>query len=321
MQGNRSQLTLQQLESVRESLRKLAREENEDSLETVRLRPAALIQAFIDDDGTPDTTLSSFIFYLMDNLNLLPEDDLNVNLALSDLDSFASWSEEKTKSLGTTLQNFAQILTDGIEPLFYASEHGLEAVVKLILSTDGVKSMGDYDPEEPQPLSLAARNGHETVVNLLLTIEDIDVNHREESWGGQTALSSAAENGHEAVVKLLLAVPGIDPNIEDWDYKTPMLLAARAGNDAIVDLLLLEGVDPNFKNYWGETPLLVAAELGHEAVIKRLLSADNINPHVENSRGENALSAAAELGHTEIVKILLTAIDAGSKDSNGNTPL
>ncbi|RMJ23420.1 ANK [Aspergillus sp. HF37] len=214
-------------------------------------KPAALVHAFLDDVASPDTFLTSFLFYLFENLYDFLEVDLDVNLALSDLESFASWKPEKINELDETLQSFVETFTGGTAPLLYASEHGYKAVVKLIISTEGAKvSTKTHDPDDPQPLSLAARRGHETIVDLLLTAEDIYPDHREESWGGQTALLSAAENGYDAVVKLLLAAPGVDPNTEDWSYQTPLLLASRNGHDTVVKLLLSEGLDPNFKNFW-----------------------------------------------------------------------
>jgi ankyrin repeat protein len=51
-------------------------------------------------------------------------------------------------------------------------------------------------------LSSVAENGHEAVVKLLLTTNGVDPDSKDKH--GRTPLSWAAENGHEAVVKLLL---------------------------------------------------------------------------------------------------------------------
>jgi ankyrin repeat protein len=47
----------------------------------------------------------------------------------------------------------------------------------------------------------AAENGHEAMVRLLLTRDGVDPDSKDVY--GQTPLSWAATNGHEAVVKLL----------------------------------------------------------------------------------------------------------------------
>ena len=79
-------------------------------------------------------------------------------------------------------------------------------------------------------LFMAAENGHEAVVKLLLATDGVDPDSKDTEWG-RTPLSRAAERGHEAVVRLLLATDGVDPDSEDneWGW-TPLSWAARNGH-------------------------------------------------------------------------------------------
>lgn len=75
-----------------------------------------------------------------------------------------------------------------------------EAVVKLLLATDGV------NPDTPDsggrtPLVWAVRSGIQTVVKLLLSTKG--VNPESEDSDGRTPLYWATEYRHAAVVKLL----------------------------------------------------------------------------------------------------------------------
>ncbi|KAJ5648749.1 hypothetical protein N7490_005121 [Penicillium lividum] len=179
-----SLLDPQLLERARQLLRKLAGDDCERPQQTLQKGPkaAALVLAFLDDIASPDTLLNYFVSYLFDCLYSSLGKDFDITLALSDLESFASWEREQMERLNETLHKFIKTFTGGIEPLFYASDHGHMAAVKLIISTEGLKgSTQTYNKDDPQPLSLAARNGHKAIVNMLLATKGIDPNHREES--------------------------------------------------------------------------------------------------------------------------------------------
>ena len=66
-------------------------------------------------------------------------------------------------------------------------------------------------------LLLAVENRHEAVVKLLLSTDGINVNSKDGDYD-RTALLFAVENGHKAVVKLLLSADGINVNSKDEDY-------------------------------------------------------------------------------------------------------
>jgi ankyrin repeat protein len=109
----------------------------------------------------------------------------------------------------------------------------------LLSQSDGNMgiSADSKDASGQTPLSLAAESGHEAVVKLLLTRDGVDVDSKDNNYG-RTPLSRAAQRGHEAVVKLLLARAGVDADSKDKRYgQTPLSLAAERGHEAVVKLL------------------------------------------------------------------------------------
>jgi ankyrin repeat protein len=213
------------------------------------------------------------------------------------------------------------LATDGVDPsskltglrvtsLYFAAGKGHEAIVRLLLAQEGVdpESMDSYGQSV---LSLAAENGHLPIVKLLLDIDGVDPN-RKGGRRGETPLSFAISNGHVPVIKLLLArcaKDGINTDIQDGlGGYTPLHSAAQRGDDEVVRLLLAQkGVNVNnLSMQTYTTPIVDAAEGGHEAVVELLLAHENIVPDFQDSPFKaTALQRAAENGHEGVVRLLL----------------
>jgi hypothetical protein len=170
-------------------------------------------------------------------------------------------------------------------PLYYASDIGLEAVVRQLLEHEA--DVNAKDKYGSTALYRAAKNGHGAVVKLLLE-HKADVNAKDNY--GSIPLCRAAENGHDAVVKLLLEHKA-DVNAKSWSGWTALYWAAKNGHQAVVKLLVEHEADVNAKDNYGSTALYQAAENGHEAVVKLLLE-HKADFNAEDNCGLTALHRA-----------------------------
>jgi len=122
-----------------------------------------------------------------------------------------------------------------------------------------------------------------------------------------TALYWAAFSGRADCVRLLLEA-GARPNAESSTEQTSLHAAAENNDLPILDMLLASESDQLLDrfDYVFRTPLIVAAELGHNAIARALIDAGaDVNANDEEMVGDTPLRAAAFEGHVEMVEILL----------------
>ncbi len=147
------------------------------------------------------------------------------------------------------------------------------------------------------------------------------------------ALTQAAYDGYEELVKMLLDV-NVDPNSRDNNGNTPLMVAAKNGQTAIVELLLAYNADSNAQWYIldytqklynqaeGRTALIEAVQKGHKDVVQILLERGAAADIQEKYSGNTALIYAARLGYQDIVKILLAyGARVDCRNSSGKTAL
>lgn len=153
----------------------------------------------------------------------------------------------------------------------------------------------DYDGRSP--LHLAASKGHGDVTVFLIQ-RGVEINARDKF--GYTPLLEAVRNGHDHVASLLveagallgidndgtclceavakrdleylrrLLANGINPNSKNYDFRTPLHLAASEGLYPISVLLLEAGASVFAVDRWGKSPLDEARVGGNKNLIKLL---------------------------------------------------
>ena len=209
----------------------------------------------------------------------------------------------------------------GATPLWNASLNGSAEITGMLLA-------GGADPNAAlllgeTVLMTAARSGATSVVEQLLAAgADPNV----DAARGQTALMWAAAQGHAAVVEVLLAYDAdVHARSDVWselhktdpqqashaDYQvwiqqggnSPLMFAARAGDRASVELMIVAGADVNVESAYGISATTLAAHSNHADVVETLLGS-GADPNAANS-GYTALHAAILRGNETAVRSLL----------------
>ena len=129
---------------------------------------------------------------------------------------------------------------------------------------------------------------------------------------GSTALIIAADAGHEQCVKLLLT-HSADVNLLMQNDVSALWVAAQNGHLNVCRLLVTHNAAVNQRKSNGATPLFVAAEFGHLPSVKFLIEEGHADPHIGLfDVGGNPLYAACQAGHREVTtnleKVPLTLI-------------
>jgi len=104
------------------------------------------------------------------------------------------------------------------------------------------------------------------------------------------------------VTKLLLE-HGADPNSQENIHERPLLAAAFAGNDEIVDRFIKKGADVDVPGGLYGTALQAAVFQGHDNIVQLLLKNGADPNRITGFRG-SAIEVASANGHTHIVDLL-----------------
>ncbi|KAJ5612476.1 hypothetical protein N7510_005670 [Penicillium lagena] len=153
-----------------------------------------------------------------------------------------------------------------------------------------------FVPDIPDLLSLAVTLGHEDMVRLLIA-----------SGTNPTcpyALAEAVTSDRVSIATFLLE-SGADGHHRHYDDGVTLLhVAAQAGYETMVRLLLDHGACPRGRNHRQETPIHLAMAEGHAGVVK-ILHEEVMTTEPRDSDGRTFLHVAALAGSVDMVKYLL----------------
>src|SRR5262245_22068673 len=249
----------------------------------------------------------------------------------------------------------------GFTALMFAAREGDLESARLML--DGGVDINFGDVDNVTPLVAAIMNKQYTVAKFLID-RGADVNVIDA--GGRTALYAAIDIRNEDwtampnrttddplpafdVVKAIvdhgakLDVPLTRPLTvrSGMDFgdntlgagATPLMRAARAGDHAVIRLLLAKGANPTLTTKGGANALMLAAGVGYRDKNTRGLERDaletvkvmmaaGLDVKQTDNRGENALHGAALRGADTIVQFLIDqGMDINATSKQGYTPL
>ncbi len=205
----------------------------------------------------------------------------SVSLLLAPLSSSSS-SSPSSSDVVNAPSTACSTTTHGLTPLAAAAAAGHTDVIAALLAAgaDVNAFSGGPDGVCLTPLMAAAACGHAAAVTALASAPGVDL-AAARACDGATVLTVAATRGDEAVLRALLAAAthagadvAVEVNKRDGRGWTPLMLAALAGSEGAVRVLLDAGADPAAVTEKGETAGAWAARTGRGGAIEALKEAE-----------------------------------------------
>jgi quinoprotein dehydrogenase-associated probable ABC transporter substrate-binding protein len=201
-------------------------------------------------------------------------------------------------------------LGDGHTPLINAVRFGFDKIATLLVEQRKADvELADFD--HWTPLMYAAWNDDPEMVNLLARHgAKLDATDSE----GLTALSIAAQNTKIKSATTLIEAGADTNHVAGSGGYTPLMLAATAGSQSIVEALLKHAAKVNAKNSGGVTALMIVAANNQSKIAAALLEA-GADPAMKSDDGRTALSIAQSNNSDALVKLLQRANGGGGVKS------
>uniref|UniRef100_A0A914GWL2 Ion transport domain-containing protein n=1 Tax=Globodera rostochiensis TaxID=31243 RepID=A0A914GWL2_GLORO len=139
---------------------------------------------------------------------------------------------------------------------------------------------------------------------------------------GFTPLHLAAQAGHDTLVRMLLN-QGVQVDAATTTMNVIALhLAAQQGHIAVVGMLLSRSTQQQHAKDWrGRTPLHLASVNGKKDMVS-LLIAQGSNINVMDQNGWTGMHFATKAGHIDVVKLfVMSSADAQAETKDGKVPL
>lgn len=139
--------------------------------------------------------------------------------------------------------------------------------------------------------------------------------------GFAATIHDAAKSGDLAEVQRLV-VDGVDVNAKSVNDETPLIVATLQGQGEIANYLLQRGANIDARNSGGLSALHAAAYAGHSDIVTLLLAKGADVKDATNSYGVTPLHVAAEENRVAVVEVLLKhGADPNALEKNGYTAL
>ncbi len=204
------------------------------------------VSATLDDVYGPEVSDA-----LRNEINTL---DAHTAASVGDLDVLA---ESTPADLGASNRS-------GWTPVMYAAYCGHDHVVDFLL--DAGVSVESRNDRQRTVLMLAAMCGNDAVAEVVVrhsASADGRLLHATDDTG-HSALFHAVLYGHESTCKLLVMGFGADLNALEAGGRgySPLMAAAEAGHELVVQSLVRMGANVNYANVLGDNARTVAAKAG-----------------------------------------------------------
>ena len=164
-------------------------------------------------------------------------------------------------------------------------------------------------PNSDPPLHLALQLGNFDIVNLLLKTKDLSINALNPH--DESALMLASLRGNSNIVRKLVFL-GSDINKTGW---TPLHYASTNGSIDIIEFLLenhafIDSQSPN-----GTTPLMMAAKYGNDLAVEKLLIA-GADPTILNEQFLTAADFAISANKTQSANLIAKFLRSSKGSGN-----
>jgi ankyrin repeat protein len=154
--------------------------------------------------------------------------------------------------------DLAELLTAAIK-INWAE--GVQYLIQLEVDINLPGSLSDITP-----LSTAVQLEKIEILKLLLQSKKLLSPCRLDN----SLLHTAVSTGNIEIVRMLLKV-GVSINSFNFDYETPLMIAAYKDNFDIIQILVNEGASTDLVNETGETALVIASRNGNQRIMSYLI--------------------------------------------------